>query len=340
MSSPKASVIVCVYNRPRQVLECLESLVAMDFEGLEIVAVDDASTDDTPASLEEFRANHPDVDMVIVRNQQNLGVSGARNAGISVARGELVAFTDSDCTVDRGWLTALVEAFDAPEVAAVGGTVLDDPPRNLAERAYVGTCRVGRGSGQSRPLVGNNMCFRLDVLKRLRFDPALTYGCDEDELLWRLRALGYAERFTERAIVAHHHALDLRGYLGMARRQGIGSARFWYKSGSYLGRDLVFLYAAALTLPLGLLGPLWLLVPLGFLTLQAAALIFNEIVFKGKPLGEAVAVLPATSLANIVKGWTVAVTHARILLRRDTEIRRSKRRWRARLEEAAGGESR
>src|SRR2546425_9753622 len=101
MDGITASIIICVYNRHVQVVECLESLLAMDFKDFEIVVVDDASTDDTADRLEDFRQFHPRIPMTIVRNECNLGVSGARNAGLKAAQGEFVFFTDSDCTVDH-----------------------------------------------------------------------------------------------------------------------------------------------------------------------------------------------------------------------------------------------
>src|SRR5439155_866013 len=179
-----ASIIICVYNRHVQVVECLESLLVMDFKDFEIVVVDDASTDDTADRLEDFRQFHPRIPMTIVRNECNLGVSGARNAGLKAAQGEFVFFTDSDCTVDHRWLGTLLKAFDQLDVGAVSGLVLDIVPQTLAERAYVGTCRIGSNKWQHRGLVGNNMGFRRALVIHYLFDEALTYGCDEDDIAW------------------------------------------------------------------------------------------------------------------------------------------------------------
>ncbi len=334
MRPPRVSVIICVYNRAVQAVSCLESLLRLDYEGVEIVAVDDGSTDDTAGRLEDFRDDHPQADVLIVRNPRNLGVSGARNAGLAAACGELVAFTDSDCTVDPAWLRELTAVFDAPTVAAASGTVFDAPPRTWAERAYVGTCRVGRDGVQRRPLIGNNMCFRRELASRFGFEPSLAYGCDEDELAWRLQSMGYESRFAPGAIVYHDHAMALAGYLGMAWRQGQGSGRYGYKRGNYLGRDLALLAAALVSLPLALTGVRWLALPAIFLLLQLAAMVYNEVAFKGKSLLEAIIVLPACLLYNLVKLWSVLRMLARIALGREDAIRRSKRRWREQLRAA------
>lgn len=162
--APRASVIVCVYNRARQVLPCLESLLASTFDDFEIVLVDDASTDESPEVLARFRDDHPERSIRIVRNEINQGISGARNAGIDAARGDLVFFTDSDCTVEPDWLQQMVAAFDDAHVSAVAGTVVEPPPRNWAEMARWGGNRINRTRLQGRRLIGCNMAFAVTSL--------------------------------------------------------------------------------------------------------------------------------------------------------------------------------
>ncbi|NJL28798.1 MAG: hypothetical protein HC897_13350, partial [Thermoanaerobaculia bacterium] len=225
----------------------------------------------------------------------------------------------------------LAACFDSPEIAAAGGTVIDAAPRTWAERAYVGTCRIGVGTLQGRPLIGNNMCFRGELARGLRFEEALVYGCDEDELAWRLEALGYRFRFAPAAIVQHDHPLTVRGYLRMAWRQGTGSARYGYKRGFYLGRDLLLLFAAPAALPLALLDLRLLVLPLGLLGLQLVAMTLNEIVFKGKKPGAALVALPLVLFFNLVKAASVLTILLRIAAGREPALVRSKQLWRERL---------
>ncbi len=327
---PLATVVVCAYNREAQIGRCLERLAAQTLRDLEIVVGDDGSIDGTAARVEAFAASHPGLPVRLVRNERNLGVSAARNAGIAAARGERVFFPDSDCTAEAGWLAALGRAFEDPAIAAAAGTVIDAQPRTMAERAYAGTCRVGRGGLQRRALVGNNMGFRAEVLWRHRFDPALTYGSDEDELAWRLAAAGHRIVFVPEAVIRHHHRLDLGGFLRMAHLQGAGSARFWYKKGTYVGRDLLLLYGAVFALPLVFFGGWTAWTPAGLLVLHLAALAYAEVVFKGKRILEAAAAVPLLFLHSLVKGWSAAATLLRIALGREPQIRRSKRIWRVR----------
>ena len=325
-----ASVIVCVYNRGKQVQACLDSLLAMEHSDFEFVLVNDGSTDDTARRLEDFRTEHPDRAVTVVHNRCNLGTAGARNVGLVAAAGDLVFFTDSDCTVSPGWLGELLDCFDDPTIAAAAGPILTPPPTNLAERAYVGSSRTRVTKWHQRDVAGGSMGFRREIALALRFDEALTHYCDEDELAWRLREEDHRFAFAPRATVVHHHPLALRSYLRMGFRQGMGSARFWYKRGRYIGRDLWAGMLGLLTLPLGLIDARWLGVSGLCFVVQLAAIIFNERVLKGKRVAETIVVLPVCTLFYICKIGGVLVVWARFFLGKEDAVRRSKRSWRER----------
>ena len=91
-SAPLVSVIIPTYNRAWSLKEALESVLAQDYPHIELIVVDDGSTDHTPELLQGY-ANEPKVNVV---TRENGGVSRARNQGIEVARGEYLAFLDSD----------------------------------------------------------------------------------------------------------------------------------------------------------------------------------------------------------------------------------------------------
>lgn len=87
---PAVSVVIPAYNAAWCVGKAIDSVLAQDFPDLELIVVDDGSTDDTPAVLEAYG------DSIRVVQKSNGGLSSARNAGIDAARGELVAFLDAD----------------------------------------------------------------------------------------------------------------------------------------------------------------------------------------------------------------------------------------------------
>jgi len=222
----------------------------------------------------------------------------------------------------------LLKAFDQLDVGAVSGLVLDIVPQTLAERAYVGTCRIGSNKWQHRGLVGNNMGFRRALVMHYLFDEALTYGCDEDDIAWRMQRDGHHSAFVPEAVVHHHHRMKLYGYLGQAVRQGRGSARLWYKHGMYVGRDLWALTAGLLTLPLAIFDARFLYAVAFFSGLQAAALAYDERVFKRKSWTETLYILPVSILPTVMKGWGVFTTLLRLAYGEAQAIRASKQRLR------------
>ena len=91
--SPKVSVIIPVYNVEKYLRECLDSVVGQILKDIEIICVDDGSTDGSPGILREYAQADP---RIIVITRENRGQSAARNSGLDAAGGEYVTFLDSD----------------------------------------------------------------------------------------------------------------------------------------------------------------------------------------------------------------------------------------------------
>lgn len=108
----KYSVIIPVYNCAAYLRSCVESLPLLR-EDLEVVLVDDGSTDESGALCDQLAREYTCVQVI---HQQNGGVSAARNRGIAEARGQYLLFVDSDDTVDGEKLAQLLDAF--PETGA------------------------------------------------------------------------------------------------------------------------------------------------------------------------------------------------------------------------------
>lgn len=100
----KISIIIPVYNRERHLKECVNSILLSVEENVEIIIVDDGSTDRTPEICQELEKNNKAVKVV---HQKNKGVASARNKGLEVATGEWIAWVDSDDLVDRNYIKTL-----------------------------------------------------------------------------------------------------------------------------------------------------------------------------------------------------------------------------------------
>ena len=96
---PKVSVIVPVYNVEKYIDKCLESLVNQTLKDIEIIIVNDGSTDNSIKIVEEYKEKYKN--KIIYLEKENGGLSDARNYGIQYAKGEYIAFLDSDDYVDR-----------------------------------------------------------------------------------------------------------------------------------------------------------------------------------------------------------------------------------------------
>lgn len=98
MISPKISIIIPVYNVEKYLAECLDSCINQTLEDIEIICVDDCSTDGSYEILEEYQNKDPRIK--IVRQETNKKQGAARNKGLEVATGEYIWFVDSDDYVD------------------------------------------------------------------------------------------------------------------------------------------------------------------------------------------------------------------------------------------------
>ena len=93
MSKPLVSVLIPVYNVEDYLERCLDSVLNQTLTQIEVICVNDGSTDRSPEILKEYQENDS---RIVIVNKQNGGLPSARNAGIEKARGEYVGFVDSD----------------------------------------------------------------------------------------------------------------------------------------------------------------------------------------------------------------------------------------------------
>ena len=104
---PQISVIVPVYKVEKYLHECVDSILAQTFRDFELILVDDGSPDNCGAICDEYAAKDSRIRVI---HQENQGLSGARNSGIDIARGEYITFVDSDDRIDRRYLEILIAA--------------------------------------------------------------------------------------------------------------------------------------------------------------------------------------------------------------------------------------
>lgn len=232
-TSPLVSLVVCTRERPKILAGCLTHLRTLTHPLLDVVVVDNAPRSDSTRDVFE-REVGGDARFRYVR-EPVAGLSRARNRGIFEARGEIVAYTDDDVTVEPEWISALVRGFERdPKVGCVTGLVataaIDGPAeryfdsrvswaRNCTPRLYDLGGR--RGDNALYPYsagifgTGANFAFRKTAVEGIGgFDEALGAGTpakggeDLDAFVEILRA-GWVLAYEPNAVVWHHHRTDL-----------------------------------------------------------------------------------------------------------------------------------
>jgi glycosyltransferase involved in cell wall biosynthesis len=233
---PLVSVVVCCYNAAATLDECLRSLGELGYPNYEVIVIDDGSTDATP----EIAAQYP-VRCLCVPNG---GLSRARNLGIEAARGEIVAFIDSDAHADPDWLYYLVNALEEHNAAAVGGPNLSPP-----QDGFIAQC-VDQAPGnptcvlvdneRAEHIPGCNMAFRREAFHVVgRFDAEHRAAGDDVDLCWRLLVADRRIVYHPSAVVWHHRRPTIRGYLRQQKGYGYAEAHLQRR---YPGRFNFFGY--------------------------------------------------------------------------------------------------
>lgn len=107
----KISIVVPVYNTELYLKKCIDSLLNQTFVDIEIIAIDDGSSDKSGNILDGYQKNYPE--KVRVYHQDNQGISAVRNRGISLAQGKYIAFVDSDDSIHPGFCEMMIQKIEA-----------------------------------------------------------------------------------------------------------------------------------------------------------------------------------------------------------------------------------
>jgi len=220
---PFVTVILTARNEADALRDCLTSLIRIRYpeDRHEILVVDNGSTDGSAEVMREFPVTY--------LYEPRIGVSCARNRGIEMSRGELLAFTDPDCTVSTGWLRGLVQRFSDPRVGCVAGGIVPYPPCTLPELHAARR----RSHTQERPLghpvrpyaMTPNVAFRRTVFEQIGlFDTKFPGGGWEDaDVSWRLlQHTSFRIDYAPEALVFHRYRDTYGQFFVQQYRYGFG----------------------------------------------------------------------------------------------------------------------
>jgi glycosyltransferase involved in cell wall biosynthesis len=320
--SKSVSVVIPTCNRAKVVERCIHALFAQTLKPTEIVVIDDGSRDETPETLSRLEAAHPEAHLVVLRNERNQGANASRNRGTRAAKGDLVAFLDSDCIPEPTWLEEMVRVFDEDETGAATGLVTDPAPRSIYDLTFRGTHRV-TNCDPPRRVVAGNLCIRRKLLldfmwyEQAERPPRLANGqpdvsysgaCDEEGLLLALRNSRWKLRSCPRAVVLHVHHYDRASFFRQAYYGGRAAAELVFRNRLPHRLDMLPFMLAWGTLPLAVaLFPVLGWLPLAgsafFFCVALAAITYNDLFLKRKTLWQTIVSYPVL----------VAYYHVRLL---------------------------
>jgi GT2 family glycosyltransferase len=212
--APRVSVIIPNWNGAHHLPTCLDSLRAQRWADVEVIVVDNASQDGSLAVL----ASYPEV--IALPQRQNLGFTGACNAGFRVARGEIQILLNNDTEADPNWLAALVDAFDRhSEVGMVASKMRLFDRRDVLHTAgdYVtpdgmahnrGIWHRDEGQYNHEAYVfsacGGSAAYRRRMLEEVGLlDEAFFFSFEDVDLAWRAQLAGWRCLYTPDAVVYH-----------------------------------------------------------------------------------------------------------------------------------------
>ncbi len=224
------SVLICAYNVEKYIDECLNAVIAQTYKNLEIIVVNDGSTDGTLAKLRQFEAKDPRVK--IIDNIVNQGTSKSLNIGIQYCQGEIIARTDSDDIVDIHWIETLMRELDnSPETIAISAYL-----EFLAEKGNGSKLSRSRKHGKNaenpisseaisqRMLFGNPVHNNVALVRRkvfseygLRFDPDYIHA--EDYKFWfEVSKLGKMRTYPKALVKYRLHATQVSSAYNQKQR--------------------------------------------------------------------------------------------------------------------------
>jgi glucosyl-dolichyl phosphate glucuronosyltransferase len=194
----KFTVIICAYTEDRwnDLISSVSSVRAQSYPPEQIIVV----IDHNRRLLDRAQAQFPDI--TLLENNDERGLSGARNTGIAVSAGDIIAFMDEDATASPDWLKLLHENFADPKVMGVGGPIIPNwengrPTWFPGEFDWVVGCTyigLPERTDHVRNLIGCNMSFRREIFEGIGIFRngigrvgTIPVGCEETEICIRAR---------------------------------------------------------------------------------------------------------------------------------------------------------
>lgn len=241
---PSVSIIIPVYNGKNTVERCLNALLAQNYpkELVEIIFVDNKSKDGTLAVLQPYAKSS---NILILSENTILNAYGARNTGLRVSKGKIIAFTDADCIPDTNWVKEIVNSFDDPLVGCVSGDIVTAPPINIIDKYYKPDIFLAHVT-QTKNVLGGNCAFRREIFNLVGYyREDIPSGGDVELPIRMQNQTDFIINKNHQVIVIHQHTVTLLGLIKQQMRYGtsrrlIGKSDPGWAGTKHIGYLMIF----------------------------------------------------------------------------------------------------
>lgn len=188
LQKAKVSVIIPIYNTSKYLPACLDSVLTQTHQNLEIILVDDGSTDDSSKIADDYAKKDQRIKVI---HQKNGGQSSARNRGLKEATGEYLCFIDSDDIIDKDFVKELLSPYKEKNFAlSVCGMHYKRLKQKSAENVYINSLRPRRKTGSQKAYIlyllaidgrlysSVNKLFQTKIAKKCSFNESLNFSED------------------------------------------------------------------------------------------------------------------------------------------------------------------
>jgi glycosyltransferase involved in cell wall biosynthesis len=204
--SLSVSIYVPCRNAENHIARTLESVFAQTYQILEVIAVDDGSTDETERILESFPVQ-------VIRHPRSLGITRTRNTALEHVRGEFVASVDADVILSPNWLERIMTNFSGGFVGGVGGRTIEMNTESLFGQWMVAHRNPDRGKEKDHPpaLPTSAVVYRRKALLEIGgFNDDKRYDHSDLDAAMRVVMIGYRLVYEPQAVCYHHFQGDQR----------------------------------------------------------------------------------------------------------------------------------